>query len=277
MKTTNRFFTLLIVTLLLFSFKPVSAQDEDSPQRPAYITATTFHWNMDYKDFDMDTWKAVEKEYLDKVVKKNEYIMGYSVYLHYFTPDNSELVFVNVYGSWDDIDKAGDRNGELIREGWPDEAARREFFQKRNAYYADTHSDEIYAPMSGAKPFAEAPTKDVICYVRTSHFAFPSDGSGKEFTELRDSYIKNVIDKNEYIKAYYPNAHAWGSDRTQYVEAFYVDSLCDLDKMFDRNNELVKEAWPDEAARKEMGEKSSKYFTGVHGDAIYTYVHELSK
>lgn len=276
MKTTNRFFTAIAVLLLLFNTSIVLSQSEEQ-KSPEYITATTFHWNMDYKDFNMDTWKSVEKEYLEKVIKKNEYIMGYSVYLHYFTPDNTEIVFVNAYGSWDDIDRASERSNELVKEAWPDDDSAKDFFQKRNAYYANTHSDEIYATMAGAKLMATVPDKDMITYVRTSHFAFPKDGTGKEFQELRKESTEALINKNEYIKAYYPNAHAWGSDRTQFVEAFFVDSLADLDKMFDRMGELAKEAWPDEEARKARGEKFSKYFTGVHGDAIYKNIHELTK
>jgi len=139
------------------------------------------------------------------------------------------------------------------------------------------HSDEIYATMSGAKPLSGAATEDMVCYVRRGHFAFPEEGSGKEFTELRNELLENVTHKNEYIKAYYPSAHAWGADRTEYVEAFFVDSMDDLEKMLDRNGELFRAHWTDEAAREEFGEKNGKYYTGIHGDYIYTYVAELSK
>jgi hypothetical protein len=53
--------------------------------------------------------------------------------------------------------------------------------------------------------------------------------------------------------------------------------MADLDKMFDRSSELVKEGWPDEEARKALGEKQRKYFTGVHGDFVYGVIPELSK
>ncbi len=49
---------------------------------------------MEYEDWDMDTWKAVEKEYLDKVTMKNEHLVGASMLLHKLTPDNSELLYV---------------------------------------------------------------------------------------------------------------------------------------------------------------------------------------
>jgi len=197
MRTTNRFFSALTAMLLLFS-TITFAQDDAQPQAK-YYTVTTMHWNMDMDDFDMDTWKAVEKEYLDNVTMKNEYIMSSSFYLHQISPDNSELLAVQAFSSWDAIDKAGDRNGELASEHWSDDAAGEAYFKKRGAYYSGQHSDEIYRVTPGTKYFAEAPKDGAILYVRKSHAAFPSDGSNDEFNELRDSYIENLINKNEYI------------------------------------------------------------------------------
>ena len=118
---------------------------------------------------------------------------------------------------------------------------------------------------------------DMLLYLQKSHFAFPEDGTLKEFNELFNEYVENVFHKNEYIKAYYPNAHAWGSDRTEFVEAFIVNSLGDIEKMFTRNGELEKEHWPDETSLKEFFKKAEKYLTGRHGDYIYSVVEQLSK
>ncbi|MBT8279174.1 MAG: hypothetical protein KJO41_09235 [Bacteroidia bacterium] len=273
MKTTNQLFSVIVVMLLLIT-PSIFAQDQ---ARPEYITVMTMHWNMDNDDFDMDEWIATEKEYLEKVTKKNELIIGSSFYLHLYSEDNTELIFVQSFANWEDIDKAGDRNAELSREAWPDSTARRAYFQKRNDYYSVHHSDEIYATMSGAKPVPTANTQDLICYVRRSHFAYPEDGTGKEFNMLRNQVLENVIHKNEYIKAYYPNAHGWGADRTEYLEAFFVESMADLEKMNARNGELFNEFMPNEEDRKAFGEKNGKYYTGIHSDSIYTYIAELAK
>jgi hypothetical protein len=275
MKTTNRFLALVFILVLMSN--SISTFAQDAPARPAYVVVTTLHWNMDYENFDMAEWEAVEKEYLDKVTMKNDLVMSSSVYLHRYTADNSELLAVSTYASWEDIDKAGDRDAELIKEGWPDENARKAYFKKRNAYYADEHSDEIYATMEGAKLMTSKPTKDLVMYVRKSHFAFPDDGSGEEFKTLRMEEIEKLIAKNDYVKAYYPNAHAWGADRTEFVEAYYFDSMADIEKSQERADELAKAAWPDEKARNERWEKWDKYFTGVHGDYIYTLVAKLIK
>ena len=95
--------------------------------------------------------------------------------------------------------------------------------------------------------------------------------------KTRDEYLENVVHKNEYIKAYFPFAHAYGADRTEYGEAFFFESMSDMEKMFDRNGELFRAHWDTEEARKAYGKKAGKYYTGVHGDRIYTHVLELSK
>lgn len=274
MKTKNQ--ALMIIATMLLFFSTALTFSQSDATRPEYITVTTMHWNMELEDFDMDEWKAVEKEYLEKVTKKNEHILAASFYTHLFSPSNTEVIYVQAYPSWDAIDKASVRNGELEKLAWPDEKARDAYFKKQGAYFSDQHSDEIYAPMSGGKLVPENNTKDLVLYVRKTHFAFPEDGSQKEFNELRMEGNTKVIMKNQYVKGYYPNIHTWGADRTEFVEAFFVDSMCDLQKMFDQNGELIEQAWPD-AAGKERGKKWGKYFTGEHGDAAYTLIAELSK
>jgi len=271
---TIKSYLLIVVILISFSANLIAQEEE---KRPEFYVVTTMHWNMEQEDYDFDDWKALEKEYLDKVVMKNELIAGASFFMHQFTEDNSELLYVQVFNNWNDIHAAADRDAELVKEAWPDDEVRKTFFEKRNKFYAPEHSDEIYATMDGAKPVAEMPTEDMTMYLQIRHFAFPEDGSNKEWEELNKKYLENIVHKNEFVKGYYPSQHYYGSDRTQFLEAFYVDSLADLDKMLDNNGTLAEAAWPDEADRTEMGEKMSKYYTGIHGDYIYTYVSGLTK
>ena len=274
MKTTNQILNLFTV-LCLMSVSLIFSQEE--VKRPEYVVVTTMHWNMDLENFDMEKWKSVEKEYLDKVTAKNEYVMSASFHLHQFTADNTELLYVQTYASWDDIDKASEKNDDLAKKAWANESTRNVYFKNRNSYYSNDHSDEIYATIPGAKIMNGKSDKDMVLYIRKSHFAFPENGSREEFISMRKEGLENVINKNNFIKAYYPSVHAWGSDRTEFIEAFIVESLADIDKMFDKNDELYKAKWSDENVRKARGKKMSKYFTGVHGDYIYTSVAGLSK
>ena len=272
MKTINRFF--MVFTMMLLLSNPVIFAQEQT--RPEFVTVTTMHWNMDNKDFKMDEWKAIEKEYLDKITMKNEHVVSVSFFLHRMTPDNTELLYVQTYPTWEDLGKAATKNAELAAAAWPDKTARDNFFKKRGAYYSDDHSDEIYATMPNAKPLPTSTTTDMVCYVRKGHFAY-GEGTDEEFDATAKEYFDNVTNKNEFIKGYYPMAHAWGSDRTESIEAFFLDSMADLDKMFDRDTALFEAHWTDEASRKAMDEIGAKYFDGRHGDYIYTYVAGLSK
>lgn len=274
MKTVST--KLLIVFLVLIVSAPTIFSQEN--KRPKFLTVTTGHWNMNYENFDKEKWIAVEKEFLDKVVKKNEFILGSSMYLHRYTPDNSEIIFVNAYESWEAIEKANKRNNELIKEAWTDEGQRKAYFKKKDAYYSNNHSDEIYVPIGKAKPLKkEDASKELIWLVVKEHFTFPEDGSKEEFDSLTGGFIDNVIKKNDLIKAYYQHGHAWGSDKTEFSRVFAVESMEDLDKLGKTNNDLFKAYMPGKDKQKEFGEKMSKYFTGKHGDYIYTSVPELSK
>lgn len=264
MKTINRFFTAILVLLLLFNTTTILAQDSEE-KGPEYITVTTMYWNKNY-DATPDEWKAQEKAYRDKVTKKNEHIMGSGYYTHLLTENSNEVIYVQSYPNWEAVDKAAARNAELEEEAWPDEEARKAFLKKLNSAYSIYHSDEIYATLPGAKLMDAEPTKDMVLYLRQNKWAFPKDGSMEEWKELRKKVLDHVIYKNEYIKAYYPSMHAWGADRRDFNEAVIIDSLDDLGKMFDRNQELLKEALTEEE-----GKTLGKYFKG-HGDYVYTAV-----
>ena len=267
---------LKILAMLIF-FSTGFATQVNSQERPKFLTVTTIHWNMDYDNFSMDEWKAVEKEYFDKVTMKNEFIVSAIVLMHYFTADNSELKIVTGYSSWENIEKANERSDELTKEAWPDEKDREAFFKKQSAYYTNQHSDEILSTMDGAKIMAEKLTKPLVYYIRTSHRSFPEDGKPEEIQALRKEYKENVIDKNQYIKGYYPSVHAWGSDGRDFLEAFVLESLGDLALSMEENQKLTKAHWPDEKKADEFFDKMDKYVTGFHADYIYRHVPELTK
>lgn len=260
MKTTNRLFCAIVLILLFFSTSSFSQGD-----RPDYFSVTTMYWNKNYEG-TMDEWKAMEKEYNEKVTSKNEHIMGSSYHTHLLTPNSNEVLYVQVYPTWADIDLAAARNAELEKEAWPDVDARTAFLKKLNSVFSMYHSDEIYATMPGAKLPKEERTKDMILYMRTNKMAYPKDGSDEEFNGFIKKMQDEVIMKNDYIKAYWPSMHAWGSDKRDFVEAFMIESLSDLEAMFDKNSELMKAAFTEEE-----GEALGKYYKG-HGDAVYTYV-----
>ncbi|MFD1096866.1 hypothetical protein [Salegentibacter chungangensis] len=250
------------------------SQEESQQEefKPVYLTVSTFHWNDD-PDIDFSEWLDTEKEYFEKVTSKNDLIIGSGFYMHYFTPDNSEIIQVSVYENWADIEKANEKNQELIEAAWPDEEKRRSFFQKQNSYYSPQHSDEIYTSMRFHKPMEMASEEPLVYYVKSSELSMNGEGSPASFGE----YNKNVVQKNKFVKAYYTHRHLWGANSREMAEVFVFEDLADLEASFEEDERLVGEHWPDEGERESFMEDMGKLFTGRHSDYIYRNVPELMK
>lgn len=112
----------------------------------------------------------------------------------------------------------------------------------------------------GAKSLKKEDGKRYYFYVRKNYMAFPEGGSADEFDSLSKEYIENVFHKNNLIKAYYPHVHLYGTNSRDFIEVFVVESMADLEKMFESNDKLYKEHWPDEAKRKDMEAKWKNIF-----------------
>lgn len=261
--------------MIAFAFIMLNYEVQAQEEGPMIISVSRSHWNMDYQDFSMEEWKKVEAEYHEKVTMKNEYIEGANVLLHYYTPDNSEILFVNVFSSWENIEKATKRNGELAREAWPDQEERNAFFEKQGTYYSNMHSDEIYSSLPFAKQLAEKSNEPLVYYVRTTHAVWPEDGNMEEIRSLRQEFAENVYHKQDKLLAYYPMRHLYGADSRERLEVFVYKSLADLDET--DNWELIEAHWPTKEDRQAFMQAFSKYQSPWHGDLIYRNVPELVK
>lgn len=266
MKTIKKVFLVILVSVLFGT--NLFAQEEEKTYEPVLVSVTTLHRNSD-SDMDFSDWKATEKEYFEKVTMKNDLIIGSGFYLHYFTPDASEIIQVSVYKSWADIDAANDITNKLIGEGWPDDDERDAFFEKQGNYYGSLHSDEIYLTTKYRKALETDSDKPLIYYVKKN---IRNDGQGKGFKE----YYENITMKNSYIKGYFTHNHLYGSNSREFNEVFVFDNLADIEKAFDEDEKLVKEYWSDDEKRKEFFKGYTKIFSS-HGDYIYQNVPELEK
>lgn len=267
----------IFILLLVFSFATSIHAQADA--RPAWVAISQTHWNFDLNDetATREEWAALSKEYKDKVTMKNEFIRSTSTLSHMYTGDNSEVLLVTVYNTWEDIEKAQDRNTELEEAAWPNKAAREAFLKKIDRYFVNRHADEIYRTLPGAKVPATSVDTTRVIYMQKTQRAFPSDGTTEELDALTKEYTEKVIHKNPYLIAYYPMRHGWGADNRELVDVFVLNSLCDVAAMNQAIPDLEKAAWPDEAARKAFFKKFDKYFTGIHGDYIYTSIAGVSK
>jgi hypothetical protein len=262
-KSRNLVYGMFVLTFLLSIVS--NAQEEP---KPVFVTVTTLHRNL---NSDGKDWKKTEQEYFDKVTSKNDLIIGSEILNHYYTANSSEILHVSVFKTWEDIEKSDAVTDDLIKKAWPDEKERTAFFEKYNSYYSPMHSDEIYSSVLTAKEFKATTKEPMIVYVRKSQMSMTGQGKGMK------EYNEKITMNNPYIKGYYPNRHAWGSDSQDFLEAFYYDSLADLEKSYDKDSELIKAAWPKEEERKAFFDDLDKLFTGIHGDYIYHNMPTLSK
>ncbi|MGA8852898.1 MAG: hypothetical protein WB492_01845 [Christiangramia sp.] len=273
MKTISK----LLVFAFMLSLYGVALSQEETEQsqeqsyEPVYITMTTTHWNDD-PDTDFSDWLDTEKEYFNKVTSKNDLILSSGVYTHYFTADNSEVVLVNVYKTWADIEKANEENQKLIEEGWPSEDERQAFFDKQQSYYGGDHSDEIYQSTQYSIPESDT-DEPRIYYVRTSELAMNGEGSPENFKE----YFEKVTKKSKKLKGYYTHRHLWGANSREFNEVFVFDSLGEIEEFFDEENEIAASTWQDEGERDAFMKEMGKIFNGRHGDYVYRSVPGLMK
>lgn len=267
----------LALLFMMIAF-PGLSQDEaetEKPERPLYLVVTTQHFNFDKEDFEMDRWKEMEKEYLEKVTRRNEHIVDGGLYRHVMGPDSREIVRTTIYKDWNAIEKAGERESELAKEAWPDENEREKFMKELSSFYMDEHADEIYYTLPWAKPInPEALGTDKIVVVQRRHLRPYMDWEEGDEKALEE-FLTNVVHKNEYIKGYYPNRHAWGADSSEFMEAYYLDSMEDMDKMFKRNSELAKAFYSDEDKKKDWQKSAQRMFKPKHEDYVYSMVPEL--
>lgn len=261
---------LLILVFLL----PTSIFSQNQEQ--VFVKVKTMHWNMNLADFSMQDWKALELDYFNKITMKNEHILSATVLQHHFTGDSSEILFITVFSSWNDIDLATQRTEELMEATWPNEDDRKAFLKKQAKFYAKAHSDEIYKSIQGTKRI-ENTDLPLLYYVRTSYYTFPEDGSKEEFQSLLNEYNEVVTNNNEFYKGYYPQMHYYGSDRTEFLEVFCAETLAGLEKGIAKQGELFRDHWADEKAQDDYNDKYGRYLTGIHSDRIFSSVPDLYK
>ena len=267
---TKQFGLLTLTLLLLLHSLKTAAQD------PVIIQITKAHFDLSHEGTLADLLK-LEKEYHQKVSMKNEFLLGTDMLLHEFTPDASEVLFIQVYKSFEDIDKAADEDVRLSKLAWPDSLERVKLGKERNGYYTTQHSDEIYTSFPYFKTLPNAGDSTFVILMKKNHRAFPENGSGKEFRNLYKEWFDHTIQKNKWMKGYYPMYHHTGSDGRDFVEFMAFESLDAMDKGLTALSQLGKEHWPDATKRKEFFTKFGRYFEDWHGDYVYTSVPELHK
>jgi hypothetical protein len=92
-----------------------------------------------FSEFD-----SLNSLYNKNVLAKNELIITYRTYSHWFGHNNREFITMTEVKSWEDVIAANQRNTELFEEAWATEAERKAFNDAYNKFFTGAHSDEIY-------------------------------------------------------------------------------------------------------------------------------------
>lgn len=274
MKTINTLL-LLVMTLAITGFS--YGQEEETDDQP-YLILSYNHFNMDKENFDNERWMEMEKEYRTKVLNNNEYISNFFVFTHRLTDDNSEIIHGMIVRGWDNIKKMQDANAEIIQKAWPDAEDRSAFFKEYNSFYSMDHSDEIYYAMPYHSKVEDMSEGDIVIHFRVNHTKAPLGiaTNNKEFMEIQNWFVDEILPKNEFAMAYFPYTHAWGSSGTEFLEIWVYENMENMEKSGKKINELI-EASKTEEELNAMEEIGKKYFTNKHEDYIYSRVSELSK
>jgi hypothetical protein len=89
-------------------------------------------------------------------------------------------------------------------------------------------------------------------------------------------YFTKVTMKNEFVLHQSQMNHFFTDDSREFVTITEYAKLGDIEKAFDRDNELERQAWPDGQKREQFMNKMNSYFT-YHKDAIFNGIASLNK
>jgi len=107
-------FISLVMIFMLSVGSLLFAQEEK--EKPNYVTVSTYKIGFDQIEKFLDLWE----KYVLPVVKEIDIIKSFRVFVHYWGPDWTVLLIME-YESFDAIDAAQVKMGELLKEKNPDE------------------------------------------------------------------------------------------------------------------------------------------------------------
>ncbi len=97
-----------------------------------------------YSEGSIAEFDSLNSLYNKNVLAKNELIISYKTYSHWFGHNNRDFITMTEVKSWEDVIAVNQRNTELFEEAWATEAERKAFNDASNKYFTGKHSDEIY-------------------------------------------------------------------------------------------------------------------------------------
>lgn len=94
----------------------------------------------------------------------------------------------------------------------------------------------------------------------------------EEWRDGATEYHEKVVMKNEHIISATTLLHRFTMDNSEVLFVTVHSSWNGIEAASKRTNELIMEAWPDEAERKAFFKNQGKFFANEHSDEIYQTV-----
>ncbi len=269
------FFSVLFIIIFLY-IPNLFAQQQKEDFKPLYITITKLYSTTE--DIDFEDWKNVEQEFFDKVTSKIDLIVDHEILVNYDKNDWNEVILINTYKSWNDIEKARELRKELIKKAWPNKEARYAFFEKQNKHFDLYYSNQIFKSTRLAKNFKKGGQKKqkdpLIYYIIENKLA---DYEYDDSLEAYEKYINNVTYKNPLVKAYLTYKHYVGPDSRDFIQAYVVGSYADLQNSLDKDRELLAKLFPNKKERDEFVDTYHEGISNISATKIYSNIPSMSK
>ncbi len=128
----NKFSTVLLFVLLLAGAMAI-AQPSGGNVIVINNAETALGIGDSFAEFD-----SLNSLYNKNVLAKNELIITYRTYAHWYGHNNREFITMSEVKSWEDVTAAGQRNTELFEEAWATEAERKALTMHIVNFYGGT-------------------------------------------------------------------------------------------------------------------------------------------
>jgi len=131
------------LSLVLFVFLFAGAIAIAQPSDGYTIIITNAELSLT-EEGSMAEFDSLNSLYNKNVFAKNEMIISYKTYSHWYGSDNTHFITMIETDGWEKVQFVNERNVELFEAFWSTPKARDEFNTAYNKYFTGKHSDEIY-------------------------------------------------------------------------------------------------------------------------------------
>jgi hypothetical protein len=134
----------------------------------------------------------------------------------------------------------------------------------------------LFVMAAGQECIAQATTNHVY-HVNTQYMVAGLDSVQRaERNAVLMEYFEKVEMKNPLILHSWTMGHFFTDDSRELVTVYEFADFVDIEKAYDKSDELARLAWPDAAKRAEFMKKMNSYFTH-HKDGIFSDLPKLKK